>query len=191
MDVEVTGSDPYACPAYKVLFETIMNDVGKAVLIEKAKLVLKPEIPLFLFSVKLVNEPVSKTISDVASTRQEGNETHLSISDEKYAPEILSQLWKNYGRDNVDQQTRFDLVVTGGDEDKIKDLLVSSGEEARKEIIGALWYQMADAHTGVCWECGRADCRLYSDWGLLYTDKTEKPAFFAMSEAIKIITAYK
>ncbi len=144
MEVEVNGSDPYACPAYKQLFETIMNDVGKAILVERAKLVLKPEIPLFIFSVKLVNEPVNKTIADVASTRQEGNETHLSISDEKYAPEILSQLWKNYGRDNVDQQTRFDLVVTGGNEDKIKDLLVSSGEEARKEIIGALWRAMPE-----------------------------------------------
>ena len=144
MDVEVNGSDPYACPAYKLLFETIMNDVGKAILVERAKLVLKPEIPLFIFSVKLVNEPVNKTIADVASTRQEGNETHLSISDEKYAPEILSQLWKNYGRDNVDQQTRFDLVVTNGNEDKIKDLLVSSGEEAKKEIIGALWRAMPE-----------------------------------------------
>ena len=144
MEIEVNGSDPYACPAYKTLFETIMNDVGKAILIERAKLVLKPEIPLVIFSVKLVNEPVSKTISDVASTRQEGNETHLSISDEKYAPEILSQLWKNYGRDNVDQQTRFDLVVTNGNEDKIKDLLVSSGEEAKKEIIGALWRAMPE-----------------------------------------------
>ena len=144
MDVEVNGTDPYACPAYRLLFETIMNDVGKAILIERAKLVLKPEIPLFIFSVKLVNEPVSKTIADVASTRQEGNETHLSISDEKYAPEILSQLWKNYGRDNVDQQTRFDLVVINGNEDKIKDLLVSSGEEAKKEIIGALWRAMPE-----------------------------------------------
>ena len=144
MEVEVTGSDPYACSAYKTLFETIMNDVGKAILIERAKLVLKPEIPLFLFSVRLVNEPVSKTIFDVASLRQEGNETHLSISDEKYAPEILSQLWKNYGRDNVDQQTRFDLVVVGGDEEKIKDFLVSSGEETKKEIVGALWRAMPE-----------------------------------------------
>ena len=144
MEVEVTGTDPYACPAYRVLFETIMNDVGKAILIERAKLVLKPEIPLFIFSVRLVNEPVSKTIGDVASLRQESGETHLSISDEKYAPEILSQLWRTYGRDNVDQQTRFDLVVTGGDEDVIKDLLVSSGSEAKKEIVGALWRAMPE-----------------------------------------------
>ena len=144
MEVEVTGSDPYACPAYKTLFETIMNDVGKAILIERAKLVLKPEIPLFIFSARLVNEPVNKTIADVASMRQEGNETHLSIADEKYAPEILSQLWKNYGRDNVDQQTRFDLVVTGGQEERIGELLVSSGEEAKKEIVGALWRAMPE-----------------------------------------------
>ena len=35
-------------------------------------------------------------------------------------------------------------MVTGGDEDKIKDLLVSSGEEAKKEIIGALWRAMPE-----------------------------------------------
>ena len=105
---------------------------------------LNDSFSLFIFSARLVNEPVNKTIADVASMRQEGNETHLSIADEKYAPEILSQLWKNYGRDNVDQQTRFDLVVTGGQEERIGELLVSSGEEAKKEIVGALWRAMPE-----------------------------------------------
>ena len=144
MQVEVFGSDTYANDAYRTLFETIMNDVGKALLIERASITLKPDIPLFIFAVKLINEPVSKTIIDAASLRQEGNETHLSISEEKYAPEILSQLWKNYGRDNVEQQTRFDLVVIGGKEEVIADLQISSGEETKKEIIGALWRAMPE-----------------------------------------------
>lgn len=144
MEIEVTGSDSYGCSAYKILFETIMNDTGKAILIEKTKIILKPEIPLFLFSIKLTNKPVNKMISDVASLRQEGDETHLSISDERYAPNILSQLWKNYGRDNVEQQTRFDLVVTNGKEDVIAKFQVSSGEEVKKDVMGALWRVMPE-----------------------------------------------
>ncbi|MCQ2052468.1 MAG: methanogenesis marker 17 protein [archaeon] len=144
MEVEVVGSDSYGCSAYKTLFETIISDVGKATLIDKTKIILKPEIPLFIFSIRLINKPVNKVISDVASLRQEGNETHLSISDERYAPDILSQLWKNYGRDNVEQQTRFDLVVINGKEDIIAELQVSSGEEVKKDIIGALWRIMPE-----------------------------------------------
>ena len=35
-------------------------------------------------------------------------------------------------------------MVTGGDEEKIKDFLVSSGEETKKEIVGALWRAMPE-----------------------------------------------
>ncbi len=144
MNIDVSGSDAYACDAYGHLFDVIMNDVGKAILIDKAKIVLQPEIPLFIFSVRLVNEPTNKVISDAASIRQDGMDTHLSISDEKYAPEILSQLWRKYSRDRVEQQTRFDLIVYGGKEEEIQDLQISSGEEAKKEIIGALWRAMPE-----------------------------------------------
>lgn len=144
MNVDVSGSDANACESYRVLFESIMNDVGKAVLIDKAKIVLYPEIPLFIFSVRLINEPTNKVVSDAASIRQDGMDTHLSISDEKYAPEILSQLWRLYGRDHVEQQTRFDLIVYGGKEEEITNLQISSGEEAKKEIIGVLWRAMPE-----------------------------------------------
>ena len=45
MLIDVTGTEEYACEAYKKLFEDIMNDVGKATMIDRAKLVLKPEVP--------------------------------------------------------------------------------------------------------------------------------------------------
>ena len=144
MLIDVTGTEEYACEAYKKLFEDIMNDVGKATMIDRAKLVLKPEVPLFIFSVRLINEPTNKVVSDAADLRQEGSDTHVSISDERYAPEIIASLWKNYGRDKVEQQTRFDLTVYGGDENAISNYQISSGEEAKKEIIGALWRVMPE-----------------------------------------------
>ena len=139
MEIEVTGTDEYGNEAYKTLFNTIMNDVGKALIVEKVKLVLRPDVPMFIFSVKLINEPGIKTIADAADLRPEGTELHMSISEERYAPAILSNLWKRYGRNNIDQQTRFDLVIHGGDEKTVSEMVIDSGNESKKEIIGALW----------------------------------------------------
>lgn len=144
MDTEVVGPDAYGNDAYRQLYDTIMNDAGKGVLIERSKLVLKPEIPLFIFSVRLINEPVQLHISDAASVRQENKDVYLAISDERYAPEILSQLWGKYGRAKVEQQTRFDIVVSKAKEKDIMELPIASGEEAKKEIIGAMWRAMPE-----------------------------------------------
>lgn len=139
METVIEGTETFGNDAYRTLFESIMSDVGKAVHIEKAKLVLKPEVPFFVFSLRLKAEPESKKISDVASVRGESDNVFVTISDERYAPEILSQLWKKYTRENVEQHTRFDIVVRSASAGEIESLEVSSGEEAIREIVGALW----------------------------------------------------
>ena len=144
MEVEVVGTDPYGDAAYKSLFENIVGDIGKTFLIDGAKLILKPEVPLFIFSVMLKNVPGGKTISNVVSLRQEREDLHMSISEERYAPDVLAQLWKIYGRAMVEQQTRFDLIIHGGKEEEIEKIPISSGEAAIKEILGAIWRSMPE-----------------------------------------------
>jgi putative methanogenesis marker protein 17 len=144
MLVEVTGPDAFGNEAYKKLFEEIMGEAGKAVSLEKARIVLDPDRPLFIFSLLMRNEPESKKVADAVSIRTEGTEVHITISDENYAPEILSVLWKLYGRDRVDQQTRFDIKIDNADEDAISNIEIASGEDAKKEIIGAMWRVMPE-----------------------------------------------
>ncbi len=144
MNIEATGTDPYGSEAYKDLFRVIMSDIGKGILIDEARILLRPEVPLFIFSVILKAEPDNKTISDAASLRKEGDNVFITISDERYAPDILSQLWKIYTRARVDQQTRFDIVIEGADEDEVAAIEISSGEETKKEILGAIWRSMPE-----------------------------------------------
>ncbi len=144
MDITVQGTEPFGNEGYKTLFGDIMNDLGEALAIEKAELVLKPEIPLFIFSVRLRSEPVSKTIADVASIREEGSGVHITITDERHAPEILKQMWSKYGRNSVDQQTRFDMTVSNADFKEVSKTVVASGEESLKEIIGSIWRSMPE-----------------------------------------------
>jgi putative methanogenesis marker protein 17 len=144
MDIEVESTEQYGIDSYKALFEEIMSDIGKAALIDKAKLVLDPHRPLFIFSIRLKAEPASKKIGDVANIRSEGDNVHITTTDERYAPDILSQLWKVYGRGAVIQQTRFDMDVKGAKGDAVSSMIIASGEESMKEIVGSLWRTMPE-----------------------------------------------
>ncbi len=42
------------------------------------------------------------------------------------------------------QQTRFDLDVLGAKEDDVAAMVVSSGEEDKREILGAIWRSMPE-----------------------------------------------
>ncbi|MDR0791419.1 MAG: methanogenesis marker 17 protein [Methanomassiliicoccaceae archaeon] len=139
MEIEVTGTDQYGNEAYKKLFEDLMSEVGKAISLEKVHIMLDPVKPLFIFSLILRNRPESKKISDVVSIRAEGKEVHITITDENFAPQILSALWRMYGRDRVDQQTRFDIKIENGDDEAIGEMEITSSENAKQEIIGAMW----------------------------------------------------
>jgi len=144
MDVEIISEETFGIDSYKILFEEIMSDVGKAFHVVKALLVLRPGIPLFIFSIKMKAEPTNKTIADVSNIRIEDGAIHITITDEKYAPDIVRELWKKYGRESVNQQTRFDIEVKGASEKDLGKMIISSGEEYLKEMIGALWKTMPE-----------------------------------------------
>jgi putative methanogenesis marker protein 17 len=144
MEVEVISSDAYGDESYRNLFTEIMSDVGKVFQMEKAMLVLKPEIPLFVFSVMLRTEPASMTVADVADIRSEGDTVHLTVTDERYASEILKEMWSRYGKDAVEQQTRFDMEVRDIPEKEVGSIVVSSGEDYIREIVGAVWRSMPE-----------------------------------------------
>ncbi|MDR3074467.1 MAG: methanogenesis marker 17 protein [Candidatus Methanoplasma sp.] len=144
MEIEVIAEDGFGGDAYANLFREIMSDIGKAFQMENALLVLRPEVPLFVFSIRLKTEPSSKTVADVANIRTEGNITHLTITDERYAPDILEEMWSRFGKDRVEQQTRFDMEVKDVPEKEVSSIVVASGEEYLKEVVGAIWRSMPE-----------------------------------------------
>ncbi|MCL2032080.1 MAG: methanogenesis marker 17 protein [Methanomassiliicoccaceae archaeon] len=144
MDIETVAEDKFGAASYENLFREIMSDIGKAFQMEKALLVLRPEIPLFIFSIRLRTEPASRTVADVSNIRTEGGTIHITITDERYAPDILRELWARFGRDSVRQQTRFDMEVDGAPENEVGSIVVASGEEYMKEIVGSIWRSMPE-----------------------------------------------
>lgn len=141
----VSGPDQYGNDKYKLLYEEIMYDIGKLAALDKSHLLLKPEVPLFVISVRLKSRPSPKKIGDIAMTRAERNVVFVSISDELYAPGALKSLWKAYGRDNVQQVDRLDITVRGPDTSaEVDEIEVESQDQPVQEVIGALWRVMPE-----------------------------------------------
>lgn len=144
MEIEVEGEDTFGDAAYAKLFEDTMSDLNKAVLMDRAKLVLKPSVPLFIFSISLKADPGNKTVVDVANVREEGSMAYITITQERYAPDILKALWGRYGRAKVIQQTRFDIEIEGAKLKELSEIIITSGEEDVREIMGAMWRSMPE-----------------------------------------------
>lgn len=178
-DTTVTGSDAYGNDRYKALYEELMADVGKLAAVEKSYLVLKPEVPLFIVSVKMKARPAARTIGNVASTRSERDIIYVSISDEMYAPGILKALWGRYGRDNVQQLDRLDISVRGAKNSfEVDDIEVESQEQPVQEVLGALYRVLPE---------GIRNRRTISGGDVITvvaTEETTKP--FMIEEAEKI-----
>ena len=136
----VVGTDEFGNEQYRALYEEIMGDVGKLAAVEKSYLVLKPTVPLFIISLKMKARPAARTIGTVASTRTEQDTVYVSITDELYAPGILTALWNRYGRDNVQQLDRLDISVIGAESSfEVDEIVVESDEQPVQEILGALF----------------------------------------------------
>ena len=136
----VVGTDEFGNEQYRALYEEIMGDVGKLAAVEKSYLVLKPTVPLFIISLKMKARPAARTIGTVASTRTEQDTVYVSITDELYAPGILTALWNRYGRDDVQQLDRLDISVTGAESSfEVDEIVVESDEQPIQEILGALF----------------------------------------------------
>ena len=136
----VAGTDEYGNECYRTLYEELMGDVGKLASVEKSYLLLKPQVPLFIVSLKMKARPAAKTVGAVASTRSERDLVYVSISDEMYAPGILTALWKRYGRDNVQQLDRLDISVKGAKNSfEVDDITVESNEQPVQEVLAAVY----------------------------------------------------
>lgn len=136
----VVGTDDFGNERYRALYEELMGDVGKLAAVERSYLVLKPTVPLFIISLKMKARPSARTVGTVASTRTEHDTVYVSITDELYAPGILTALWNRYGRDNVQQLDRLDISVVGAESSfEVDDIVVESDEQPIQEILGALF----------------------------------------------------
>ncbi len=144
MNISVKGTEEYGNQSYADLFRRILVDLGLANRVEEARIVILPEKPLFLISVRTRKARTTVKLDDIASVEEKGDNTYLNITNESYAPVLLANLWKRFGRERIEQLSRLEVLCHGIKPDLLKAIELDPGQELKKELLDALWRLMPE-----------------------------------------------
>ncbi len=144
MNISVKGTEDYGNQLYADLFKRILVDLGLANRIEEARIVILPEKPLFLIGVRTRKARTTVRLEDIASVEAKGDHTYLNITNESYAPVLLANLWKRFGRERIEQLSRLEILCHGIKPDQLKNMELDPGQELKKELLDALWRLMPE-----------------------------------------------
>jgi len=139
MNITVQGSEEYGNSIYGELFERVLIDLGLTNRVEEVKMLIFPERPLFLVSVRTRKARTAVKVTAVSTiTARDGN-TCLVIGNESYAPALLALLWKQFGRERIEQISRLEILAHGIKPEAIQEFQLDPGEELKKEVLDAIW----------------------------------------------------
>lgn len=139
MNIQVEGSEEYGNEVYVELFERILIDLGLTNRVEGAKLLIYPEKHLFIVTVRMRQARTAVKVNEVADVSDREGNAFLVIRNESYAPALLALLWKQFGRERIEQLSRLEILAHGVTTERIEGLQISPGEELRKEVLDAIW----------------------------------------------------
>jgi len=131
--------ETFGVESYDRLFRQILLELGITRMVERFQLYIKPEEPVFIISMRTGRARSAIKVSDIASVDSRPSGTYLTIIEESYAPTLLSRLWQKYGRERVEQITRFEIMIRGADSEEVSKMELDPGEELRKKLLDAVW----------------------------------------------------
>ncbi|NLK25850.1 MAG: methanogenesis marker 17 protein [Euryarchaeota archaeon] len=131
--------ESFADQNFDTIFRQVMQELGVSRMVEDYRIKADPDAPYFIISLRLGKARSSVKVSDMALIDQASGGSKITIIDENWAPALLTKLWQLYGRDAVEQLTRFELIVTGPGPEIISNLELDPGEELRTKVLDAVW----------------------------------------------------
>ncbi|MDD3573675.1 methanogenesis marker 17 protein [Methanospirillum sp.] len=136
---EVDSTEPVGGQLYRRIASTVITDHNLLKVLERLRIFIDPAIPIFIAVGVTRTVPRTITVSDLAGVTFDEQKITLSIADETYLANLLQFLWKEYGKDHVNQPDRFTIEVQiSGDaaESGIEDLAVADPSEGLyKDLI--------------------------------------------------------
>jgi len=121
MEVKVEGGDDFANTTFAKISQATFRDLGVRASIDNTYIYIDPTEHFFIISVKIGRVASPVKVSDI--TQREPD--RLKITDERYAPNLLSLLWDKYD-ERVKQVSRLELGIDLDEKEReaLKDLIV-------------------------------------------------------------------
>jgi putative methanogenesis marker protein 17 len=136
---EVDSTEPVGGTLYQRIASTVITDHNLLKVLERLRIFIDPQVPIFIAVGITRTVPRTITISDLAGVTFDEQKITLMITDEAYLADLLQILWTRYGKDHVSQPDRFTIEIkTLGDaaSSEIESLAVADPTEGLfKDLI--------------------------------------------------------
>ena len=138
---ELECSEEKGGNAYLEIASDILKDLNLLSIISGLHIYIDPEFPLFLAVGRIRKMPGLVRAGDFTNIMEKEGRIVVDIGDETHLSGFLSELWKKYGRENVDQPDRFTITLDpeGKTIEEIENIVVlDQRKNIYKDIIYAL-----------------------------------------------------
>ncbi len=127
--------------SYKIIADHVFTDLAISGALDFVRILIDIEKPFFFIHAKLNVMEEQIHISDVATITLEPEGIHVVIDDESYAPDLLRVLWTEFGRENLTQIDRWNLIIPPNliTPEELKQLVtVNPRERIMNKILDAM-----------------------------------------------------
>ncbi|OUJ18597.1 hypothetical protein AMET1_0243 [Methanonatronarchaeum thermophilum] len=124
---------------YKNIARDIIKNSRISNLVEHIHMVIEVKEPIFIISIKVkgVREPTK--IKKIAQIRDKEQGCKMEIRDEGYASNLLSKLWKEFGKSNIEQPTRLEITCKNIKKEEIENMVLKPSEEITDTLLNLSW----------------------------------------------------
>lgn len=138
MDIECY--DKEGTEAYDLVLRQVIMDLQLGPAIIDSRIFIDPRDPLFIIALKISKAARPVYIDEVAEYHfnKEKTQIKIKINNENYLPNILEKLRFNEGRDNVQQPSRYELIIDNPKTDFDNFIIHNPEESVKKKTYDAI-----------------------------------------------------
>ena len=127
---------------YRRIASTIVTDHNLLKVLERLRIYIDPEVPIFIATGITRTVPRLITVSDLSGVTIDGSKITLLIADETYLADLLQILWNKYGKDQVSQPDRFTIEIETSGEPDLSEIERIAVADPTKGLYKDLIYSM-------------------------------------------------
>ncbi len=137
----VESYDENGAAVYEMVIRQILQDLQISRAVRDMKVFTDPREPVFIIAVKYEKAASPITIDDFTEYeyKKEENNLYIRVKDETYLPELLEKLWKIEGRENIQQPSRYEIIINNPKAELKGIAIHDPAEDLKKKIYDAIF----------------------------------------------------
>lgn len=126
--------------AFERTLSTILSESTVKGAIKYIRVLVDPMEPLFILIIRYTKPRGAVKFSEATTVREVKDGTLILCENDKYFPGLMRVLWKKFGRDRVEQLSRYEVRVEGKvSSDLLESTIYDPSEDFLKGLIDVIF----------------------------------------------------